>query len=99
MKLPLLSSFSLTLLLFTPITQANSPCKGLANEACHSDNNCRWIESYTTQRGTSVKAYCRSQAKKRSTTSTIIPTPKATSPKNNDTIPAVVTPRKTDQPS
>ncbi|MDQ7017431.1 MAG: hypothetical protein Q9N68_13755 [Gammaproteobacteria bacterium] len=99
MKLPLLSSFSLTLLLFTPITQANSPCKGLANEACHSDNNCRWIESYTTKKGTSVKAYCRSQAKKRNTTSTLTPTPKEATPNNNESLPPVTAPNEIASPS
>ncbi len=76
MKLSLLLPLSCALLL-TSLThvQANSPCKGLTDEACHSNESCRWIESYTTQRGTSVKAYCRSQAKKQSKTTTPIPTP------------------------
>jgi len=82
MKLSLLLPLCTTLLLTTLTNaHANSPCKGLTDKACHSNESCRWIESYTTQRGTSVKAYCRSQAKKRSKTTPPAPT------LNNETIP------------
>lgn len=44
----------------TPAQAAEpSPCKGLENAVCAKKDGCRWIASFKTKKGSTVKAYCR----------------------------------------
>ncbi|MCB1894593.1 MAG: chromosome partitioning protein ParB [Zoogloeaceae bacterium] len=48
------------LTLTTPSLAASS-CKGLEKSRCASSSSCTWVDSYTTQKGNKVAAYCRSK--------------------------------------
>ena len=50
---------------------AAATCKGMQQDACSSDNSCSWINSYTTKKGKTIKAYCRNKPK--SSKSTDVP--------------------------
>ena len=38
---------------------AASPCKGLSESTCLSDDSCRWIAGYVRKDGREVSAHCR----------------------------------------
>jgi hypothetical protein len=38
---------------------AASPCKGLAESMCASEQSCRWVGAYTRKDGREVSGYCR----------------------------------------
>lgn len=43
---------------------AASPCKGMAHDACASDAQCAWVESYTRKDGRTVAAHCKLKPRK-----------------------------------
>ena len=45
----------------------NAECKGLAQQSCESAERCSWVSSYTTAKGTEVKAFCRRKAERKQT--------------------------------
>ena len=47
-------------------SHAGSSCKEMQKEACMSSASCSWIESYTTKKGNTIKAYCRNKPKQKS---------------------------------
>ena len=51
------------LLSFNSLSFAAGACKGLEKDVCSSDNSCSWINSYTTKKGKTIKAYCRNKSK------------------------------------
>jgi len=83
MKIPTLVSNSSTirkpvsflliagLLCFSQLSSAAGDCKGMQQDACSSDISCSWINSYTTKKGNTIKAYCRNKSK--SSNSTDVP--------------------------
>ena len=38
---------------------AASECKGLAQDACVTNENCRWMDGYTRKDGIQVSSHCR----------------------------------------
>lgn len=40
---------------------ADSPCKGLGESECKSNDKCTWVSGYTQKDGDKVKAYCRAK--------------------------------------
>jgi len=36
-----------------------SECKGLAQDACMTNENCRWMDGYTRRDGIQVSSHCR----------------------------------------
>jgi hypothetical protein len=57
---------SSTLLAFSQLANAAGTCKEMEKDACMSSTSCSWINSYTTKKGKTVKAYCRNKPKKKS---------------------------------
>ena len=51
---------------FSQSAFAASACKEMEKEACLSSTSCSWIDSYTTKKGNTVKAYCRNKPKQKS---------------------------------
>ncbi len=47
-------------------SQAKSACAGLSEASCQRNDLCSWVRGYTTKSGTSVKAYCRLKAARKS---------------------------------
>ena len=45
---------------------AAGACKELKKDACMSSSSCSWINSYTTKKGNTIKAYCRNKPKQKS---------------------------------
>jgi len=45
-----------------------SECKGLEQPKCASEATCSWVRSYTTSKGTEVKAFCRRKPGRKQTT-------------------------------
>lgn len=52
--------FTLALTLTASIS-ADSPCKGLSESECSSNDKCTWVSGYTQKDGDKVKAYCRAK--------------------------------------
>jgi hypothetical protein len=46
-----------------PIYSA-STCKGLDEAACKQSASCSWVSGYTTKKGNTISAYCRSTGSK-----------------------------------
>ncbi|WP_153306553.1 hypothetical protein [Desulfogranum japonicum] len=42
-------------------------CKGLEQGKCEDSSSCTWVNSYTTQSGKTVSAYCRKKGGKSNT--------------------------------
>ena len=40
---------------------ADSPCKGLSESSCNSNNDCTWVNGYKKDDGTKVDDYCRAK--------------------------------------
>ena len=59
------------LLSFSQLSSAAGSCKGMQQGACSSDNSCSWVNSYSTKKGNTIKAYCRNRSK--SSKSTNVP--------------------------
>ena len=59
------------LLSFSQLSSAAGACKGMQQDACSSNNSCSWINSYSTKKGNTIKAYCRNKSK--SSKSTDVP--------------------------
>lgn len=59
----LLKSLSLMAMAILIAGSANaaSQCKGLEKPACETNDRCSWVRSYTTKKGTTVSAFCRSK--------------------------------------
>ena len=51
-------------LFVAPSSFAASPCKGMAQDACASDAQCAWIDSYTRKDGRTVAAHCKLKPRK-----------------------------------
>jgi len=62
-----LSTFALSLALGlgTAAVQAASACKGSAQAACESNNDCSWVSGYKRKDGVDVDAHCKSKPKKK----------------------------------
>ena len=60
---PLLVLATAGLLSFSPLSLAAGVCKGQAENACSSDDNCSWVKSYTTKKGNTINSYCRNKSK------------------------------------
>jgi hypothetical protein len=50
--------------MFAQSSLAASPCKGMALEACASDAQCAWVDSYTRKDGRTVAAHCKLKPRK-----------------------------------
>lgn len=55
-----------------------SECKGLEQQKCLSETRCSWVRSYTTRRGTKVKAFCRRKPGRKQTTQAVPDQPNGT---------------------
>ena len=53
---------------FSQLSSAADACKGMQQDKCSSDNSCSWVNSYTTKKGNTIKAYCRNKSKSSKTT-------------------------------
>lgn len=42
-------------------------CKGLAQQKCEHLDRCSWVRSYTTSKGTEVRAFCRRKPQRKKT--------------------------------
>lgn len=42
-----------------------SPCKGLTETACGTNNVCTWVKGHKTKKGKEVAAYCRKKPEKK----------------------------------
>ncbi len=47
------------LVLASSLTSAASQCKGMQQNACVSDGECVWVQSYTRKDGRSVASHCK----------------------------------------
>lgn len=54
-----------TLLPLIQTASAANQCTGLDLKACGAQDGCRWIESYQTKAGKTIKAYCRKKPSKK----------------------------------
>lgn len=59
-----LVSTALFALFAGPALSAPSVCKGMDEEACAAQPECRWMDSYTRKDGIQVSSHCRKGAKK-----------------------------------
>ena len=50
---------------------AASECKGLAQDVCVTNGNCRWMEGYTRKDGIHVSSHCRLSKPRQNNTSEI----------------------------
>ena len=41
---------------------AESPCKGLATDACSKNAGCSWVDPYKTKKGKEIAGFCRKKA-------------------------------------
>jgi hypothetical protein len=54
------------LVLSTPIFA--KACKGMSSSSCSKSTSCSWVKAYKTKSGSTVAAYCRNKAGKKSST-------------------------------
>jgi hypothetical protein len=52
--------FTLAMTLTAGIS-ADSPCKGLSESECSSNDKCTWVKAYSQKDGDKVKAHCRAK--------------------------------------
>ncbi|BCU05653.1 hypothetical protein [Allochromatium tepidum] len=75
--------------------QGASECKGLTQDACAANAECRWMEGYTRKDGVQVSSHCRlAKPRKKDTTETQAAAPTDAKPamENADAKPEAATP-------
>lgn len=53
----------------TDVSADSSPCKGLAEDACRSQDRCSWVKPYKTTKGRDVSAFCRKKPERNKSSS------------------------------
>ncbi|MCB1907478.1 MAG: hypothetical protein KDH15_08935 [Rhodocyclaceae bacterium] len=66
MQQPAMKQFAVAALAAAGLSLSSSgiaagSCKGLEKEKCTPSAGCTWIDSYSTKKGITVEAYCRSK--------------------------------------
>jgi hypothetical protein len=55
---------------------ADSPCKGLAQDACGTQG-CSWVKAHKRSKGKEIAAFCRKKPERKSTTTSAAVSPKS----------------------